>query len=1393
MTFSIPDGSGVQGETIALPVTVSNFRDVGAFQFSVNWSPDVLRFNQLTGFEHSGVTELLAFSSSNFNLDKASEGRIAGLWDSPLASDISLPDGASIFTLEFTIVGNAGAQSPVAFSGTPTARVLTSFNAVPLNFFQRDGTVSIPTGPNAGIERNIVFSAEGGGSPVSSGSLTLPIKVRNFANVNRFQFSLAWDPELLSFSKLGDFNHSASASELLGFDLNAFDISSAESGTVAVSWQHPLGSDVSLVDEANLVSLIFDVVGEAGANSVVRFTDTPLVRNVSTTGPDVLTFRSSDFTFKINETPTIEQLVHFELMDIEVASGSVFNVPVTVSDFENIGAFQFSLQWDPAALSLLKLRDFEHSNKDSGVPGFSADDFDLSDAASGRATATWSHGNAVDTSLPDEAQLFALSFMALGKPGTSTTFSFPDTAGANTVSSFSGTAPDFQGRNGVITFVDPPPEPQDVWFQLPEVVVQRDLPIRLPLKVRDFNAVGEFAFAIQWNPDKISYQGVEGVSLPGTAPTLPGLNAEALDISRIADGFLAIQWRHPEQFDARLEDESELMVVLFQAGNIAPNSAPFAVTLEDPQAGEATVASFSDHPLTFRTVNGTLTPGIIDPCLYPEPLENLSVLEDTGPHRVRLISNCQNAADYRFEATASIPSAIKQFDWQSEGSVVDLSILPASNFSGTVEIQVTVSSPEAIQVSRTFSLIVAEDSDPPIAENDNAETDQDTPITLRHLLDNDLDPDEDSLVIEAVRPLDGFRGQLTLQDDGAVAFDPLREFITLPVNASEMVSFEYDARDPDGNRATALVQVTVAGKNDAPVAEEDRLETRADTDLLLNQALDNDSDPDLGDTPTFARFSEPGSGAIEFTQAGSVLFKTGSAFDPLPANSSEDVVVEYVIHDSSGLEATGEITITVNGVNDSPIAEDDSLQTDEDTALKIETLLANDSDPDEGDRLAIINLDTTETKGFPTLTDDGSISYDPGASFQSLRNGETSRDRFQYTVADSSNAQAAATVEVLIEGRNDPPIPIDDAGPEYLAAADAIFLTPNVLLNDTDPEKDPFRILNVNQTSTSGFVSLTQSEGVFRYDPTKAFRELGEEKTAEDEFTYRVIDGQGAAASAKVRITVVGVNDPPIPQDDFGPGFELNSDSEPIPLDLTANDFDWDQDDTLIVTALDTTRTKGIVSLNDDGLVVYSPNSQFDRLLPNAEAWDTFQYTVSDANGADAIGFATVTVRGINDPPTSAPIPDYVAAPGEALKIPFTIADPDHPASEIRLEVSTDKPELFESGPAANPSLNGGMILVRLADSPSADSAATITIRLADPLGAHSETRFQVSLANTGPKLSYQFENGSLVIAWTGTGRLEGAASPIGPYAPVANGGRSPLTVPANADARFFRVVSAAP
>ena len=177
------------------------------------------------------------------------------------------------------------------------------------------------------------------------------------------------------------------------------------------------------------------------------------------------------------------------------------------------------------------------------------------------------------------------------------------------------------------------------------------------------------------------------------------------------------------------------------------------------------------------------------------------------------------------------------------------------------------------------------------------------------------------------------------------------------------------------------------------------------------------SDAD-GDTPTFSITGGDDAGRFSIdANSGVLTFRVAPDFEnPLDNDGDGTYQVQVTADDGNGGSAAQLISVTVSDVNEAPRAVNDGLSTAEDTPLVItpaSDLLANDSDPDAGDSLAITGF-TQPANGTLVDNGDNTWTYTPNANF----NGN---DSFSYTVTDNSGLTDTATVTIDVGGVNDIP------------------------------------------------------------------------------------------------------------------------------------------------------------------------------------------------------------------------------------------------------------------------------------------------------------------------------------------------------------------------------------
>ncbi len=380
----------------------------------------------------------------------------------------------------------------------------------------------------------------------------------------------------------------------------------------------------------------------------------------------------------------------------------------------------------------------------------------------------------------------------------------------------------------------------------------------------------------------------------------------------------------------------------------------------------------------------------------------------------------------------------------------------------------------------------------------------------------------------------------------------------------------------------AALAGTSSGANTPPDAAEDAAAGDEDT-VISGSVLTNDSDAE-GSVLTAALVSGVANGSLTLNPDGTFDYTPNADFN------GEDSFT-YVANDGLSDSAPATVTITVNPVNDDPVAVDDAAQTLLQTPVVID-VLANDLDVD-GDTLAVVAV-TDGANGAVVDNADGTVTY-------TAAGGSIGDDSFTYTVDDQAGgASSTATVTVtVLDAPNSAPVANEDTvfGDEDTVISGA------VLANDTDDNLGDTLTAVLVAGVSNGTLTLN-ADGTFDYTPNADFN-------GEDSFTYVANDGLADSAPATATIAVAPVNDAPVANDDSAAGGQ----GQPIVIDLLANDEDVDGD-ALTIGALATT-SDGTVVDNGDGTVTFTSG-------PDFEGAATFTYTAFD--GTVASEAATVSV-----------------------------------------------------------------------------------------------------------------------------------------------------------------------
>ena len=315
---------------------------------------------------------------------------------------------------------------------------------------------------------------------------------------------------------------------------------------------------------------------------------------------------------------------------------------------------------------------------------------------------------------------------------------------------------------------------------------------------------------------------------------------------------------------------------------------------------------------------------------------------------------------------------------------------------------------------------------PPVAVDDELTTAEDTSGNV-NVLANDSDPDVGD-VLEVTASTDGASGTVSCTPAGVCTYTPQSDF-----HGSD--TFTYTISDDNGETDQASVNVTVTQPDAAPNAVDDTITTDEGQAGSVN-VLSNDTDPN-GDALSVTTLSPTAThGTVACAATGLCTYTPDAGFHGTDSFA-------YSISDGQGGSANANVSVTVNEVNQPPVAVDDDLTAQEDGSGSVD-VLANDSDPD-GDQLEVTTLSPTAAHGTVACTSDGFCTYIPEADF----NGT---DAFNYSVTDGLGGTSTATVHVVVTPENDPPVLTVTGSPAAAQYSDPVTIE----LSATDIDGDAF-------------------------------------------------------------------------------------------------------------------------------------------------------------------------------------------------------------------------------------------------------------------------------------------------------------------------------------------------
>ncbi|TVZ55227.1 CHU domain-containing protein [Lutibacter sp. Hel_I_33_5] len=665
---------------------------------------------------------------------------------------------------------------------------------------------------------------------------------------------------------------------------------------------------------------------------------------------------------------------------------------------------------------------------------------------------------------------------------------------------------------------------------------------------------------------------------------------------------------------------AEANTLTFDPAGTTSTDQTFTVAAKDDDGVTDTSGATYTIPLNAPPTTDNKTAPAISSSAGPTALPTFTANDPDGSVAGYVIKTLPSGGvlQYTEDGTGTIKT-VTSSEELSPTEVATLTFDPDGTSNVNTSFTLAAKDNEGLEDASPATISIPLANTPPIAAEDTYTTPEEMAVTLMPLT-GDSDPDGGTVSVTKIggTTLTGNAQTITLTDgvvtidaSGVISFTPKDDF-------NGLVTIPYEITDGQGETTTSNQKITVTVVNDAPIAVEDTYTTNEETPVTL-LPLTGDSDIDGGTLSVTkiggialtggAQTITLPEGVVTIDASGAISFDPKDDFTGL-------ATIPYEISDGQGGTATSNQKVTVNAVNDAPVANNDAKTISEDQTGTID-VVSNDTDVDGTINKASVDLDPstpgqdtsiTTPEGTWSVDTNGVVTFDPKDDF----NGTAT---LPYTVKDDSGTVSnQGTITMSVTPENDPPV----ANADSATTTEDVNATVNIITNDTDLEGaatidkatidlDPNTAGVQDSITTPEGVWTVDGNGLLTFDPVDNYNGTAS-------ITYTVQDDQGAESnSGAVSVVVSAVNDAPVAVDDTA----STTEGATVTVNVVANDTD--ADGTIDTTSVDLdpstpgkestiTTPEGVWTVDANGIVTLEPANNFIGVA-------TLPYVVKDNEG----------------------------------------------------------------------------------------------------------------------------------------------------------------------------------
>ncbi|MFT3740215.1 MAG: Ig-like domain-containing protein [Breznakibacter sp.] len=601
------------------------------------------------------------------------------------------------------------------------------------------------------------------------------------------------------------------------------------------------------------------------------------------------------------------------------------------------------------------------------------------------------------------------------------------------------------------------------------------------------------------------------------------------------------------------------------------------------------------YPLPAKTASAKIYIEVFR--LSPEANNDVATTAEDIPVEINLLANDTDSGnDINPSSVAIITAPAKGTLSTPSGGKVTYT--PSLNYHGTDFFTYTVKDYTNLtsNVARV-DITITPVNDAPVAQSSSLNTRENMSVTILFasvMSDVDENINLQSVVVTQYPT----NGSLTVDKAN-------NEFIYQPA-AGFTGTDQFRFRVSDSNNAQSNEgTITIVVSNQAPKANPDEFATNEDTPLIMNVAQ-NDTDPQNNIDPlsvSIVTMPKNGTASVNSTN-GYVRYVPNTNYHGRDS-------LEYRICDTDGYCDVAKVKITINPVNDAPVANNDAFELYEDTNGTFD-VLQNDTDPENNIDAGSVTIVSNPLYGTLEVNPaTGMVTYKPMHDF----NGQ---DSFSYKVCDTQSACSnTATVLLTVIPVNDAP----DARADIVKCYSGIPTALSLWTNDVDVDNNLLPSSITITTFPLHGTATVASSGVVTYTAAADY-------TGPDTFEYQICDTDGECDKAWVTLTIYSGNLAPTPEADHA----TTNEDEPVRIYPLSNDTDPNDNLDPSTFKIVVQPVHGSVDLDvSSSSVIYTPFADF-------YGDDYFVYEICDNDFnmvLCASGTVFITVVPVNDAPVA--------------------------------------------------------------------------------------------------------------------------------------------------------------